>query len=241
MLLKQRISDARGSKHLECFSRKNHLFSTRWTCSKKPTTLWSAKFGFKSKRLACSTRFFLLLCLWDKWSPTQSTQPTSRPTLSQLPSKKSSTLTVFPDTRKSTLLCTPFRFSPSCSGWCSETWAMEAACLLPAFGCWEAKLLKRCCLMFTRWGTWFLWWDFSHFMQAGFTTNSLPFHWMCLEVVITRPQLKNLLKRQKTAFILLDLIQNGSDHQTSSTISTHSRWNSLLSLVCSKWVLVLLF
>ncbi len=94
--------------------------------------------------------------------------------------------------------------------------------------------------MFTKWDTCFSWWDFSHFMPAGFITSSLLFLSMCLEAATIRPKSKSLLKRNKAAFILSDSIQNGSDHPMSWTISTRSRWNLLSSLVFFKWVLVFL-
>lgn len=228
-------------KLLEYFLRKNRLSLQRWTCLRKRTISWWARFGYKSKRLAFFTRFFLHLYLFEKWNQKQSTPLTLKQILSQHPSNKLSTLMVFPDTKKSTLLCMQSQFSPSCLESCSVMLDMVDACWVPVFGCWEVKLPKECFLMFTKWGTCSSWWDFSHFMQDGFTTSSLLFLWMYLEAATIKLESKNLPNKQKAVFILLDLIQNGSEHRMNLTTLTHLRWNLLWSLECFKWVSVILF
>ncbi len=128
MQLRLKISDALGLKLFEYFSRNNHLFLPRWTCLKKHTISWWAKYGLKSKRLVFCTRFFPPSCLWEKWNHKQSTLPILKRTHSQHPSKKSSILTVFRDTKKSTLLCTQSQFFPSCLELCSVMLDTVAAC-----------------------------------------------------------------------------------------------------------------
>ncbi len=135
MQLRLKILDALGLKLLEYFFRKNHWFLPQWTYLKKHTISWWAKFGLKSKRLVFSTRFFLPLYLWEKCSHKQSTPPISKRTLLQHPSKKSWTLMVFRDTKKSTLLYTQSQFSPFCLESCSVMLDTVVACWLPAFGC----------------------------------------------------------------------------------------------------------
>lgn len=117
--LRPKSSVVQDLKLLGSYLRRNLWFSTQWTFWKRLTTSWLVKFGSRSKKQAFCIKFSLHSSRSEKWNLKQNTQPILKQTLSQLPSKKLSTLTVFQDINKSTQPFTQFQFSHFCLVSCS--------------------------------------------------------------------------------------------------------------------------
>lgn len=174
--------------------------------------------------------YFIAYCLHssvsENLSQQQSHLPISKWINSQHHFNRLLILMGFLDIKKLTLHSMPLESFLSCLELCLEILGMEVCYFRLGFG-WPRVLrprrLYQCCMEL---GIWCFWWGFSRFIRVGFIISFSPCRLMYLEAVMERLITADMLIDKKLhAFILLDLILNGSEHQMILTSSTLTKWS----------------